>query len=277
MTNKLLIDASALQVLTWAKQHEQRLETALTEVLNNANLLEELLSWLQWAETTLVQRDTEPLPQDIPELKTLITEHQVGVRRDSSPAVGGENNHRLNAAVFALSTNSLCCAPVLADVCGSQMFMEEMTRKQPDVDKVTKTYKRKPAEAPSSLAERRGARKSACSPSGQPACGLARFQVAGTKVRFLDRQTPAAAAAAAGRHAGRRRKPTTQPALCQVAAGLAAGSGPPAQTQRWSGQAGGGKGIGPRCRHVDGRSLSVTKRSPLDCPPSAQRVRQLRL
>ncbi|TMS18072.1 Microtubule-actin cross-linking factor 1, isoforms 1/2/3/5 [Larimichthys crocea] len=111
----ILINAFALQVLTWAKQHEQRLETALTEVLNNANLLEELLSWLQWAETTLVQRDTEPLPQDIPQLKTLITEHQ--------------------------------------------MFMEEMTRKQPDVDKVTKTYKRKPAEAPSSLAERRGARK----------------------------------------------------------------------------------------------------------------------
>lgn len=64
-------------MLTWAKQHEQRLETALTEVLNNANLLEELLSWLQWAETTLVQRDTEPLPQDIPQLKNLITEHQV--------------------------------------------------------------------------------------------------------------------------------------------------------------------------------------------------------
>ncbi len=67
----------ALQVLTWAKQHEQRLEMALTELLNNATLLEELLSWLQWAETTLVQRDTEPLPQDIPQLKTLITEHQV--------------------------------------------------------------------------------------------------------------------------------------------------------------------------------------------------------
>lgn len=74
-------------MLTWAKQHEQRLETALTEVLNNANLLEELLSWLQWAETTLVQRDTEPLPQDIPELKNLITEHQVGFRI-FSPACG---------------------------------------------------------------------------------------------------------------------------------------------------------------------------------------------
>lgn len=66
-----------LQVLTWAKQHEQRLEAALAELLNNAALLEELLSWLQWAETTLVQRDTEPLLQDIPQLKTLITEHQV--------------------------------------------------------------------------------------------------------------------------------------------------------------------------------------------------------
>ncbi|XP_034747884.1 microtubule-actin cross-linking factor 1 isoform X10 [Etheostoma cragini] len=110
-----IIRARFEEVLTWAKQHEQRLETALTEVLNNANLLEELLSWLQFAETTLVQKDTEPLPQDIPQLKTLITEHQI--------------------------------------------FMEEMTRKQPDVDKVTKTYKRKPAEPPSSLAERRGARK----------------------------------------------------------------------------------------------------------------------
>uniref|UniRef100_A0A3Q3L7B8 Microtubule actin crosslinking factor 1 n=1 Tax=Labrus bergylta TaxID=56723 RepID=A0A3Q3L7B8_9LABR len=99
-----IIRARFEEVLTWAKQHEQRLETALTEVLNNANLLEELLSWLQWAETTLVQQDTEPLPQDIPQLKTLITEHQT--------------------------------------------FMEEMTRKQPDVDKVTKTYKRKPAESP---------------------------------------------------------------------------------------------------------------------------------
>uniref|UniRef100_A0A7N6BC15 Microtubule actin crosslinking factor 1 n=1 Tax=Anabas testudineus TaxID=64144 RepID=A0A7N6BC15_ANATE len=111
-----IIRARFEEVLTWAKQHEQRLETALTELLNNANLLEELLSWLQWAETTLVQRDTESLPQDITQLKSLITEHQ--------------------------------------------MFMEEMTRKQPDVDKVTKTYKRKTAEPSSSLTERRGARTS---------------------------------------------------------------------------------------------------------------------
>ncbi|KAL4594106.1 microtubule-actin cross-linking factor 1-like [Arapaima gigas] len=110
-----IIRARFEEVLAWAKQHEQRLAAALTDLLNNATLLEELLTWLQWAETTIVQRDAEPLPQDITQLKTLITEHQA--------------------------------------------FIEEMTRKQPDVDRVTKTYKRKPGEAPSSLAERRGARK----------------------------------------------------------------------------------------------------------------------
>nr|XP_023992462.1 LOW QUALITY PROTEIN: microtubule-actin cross-linking factor 1-like [Salvelinus alpinus] len=131
-----IIRARFEEVLTWAKQHEQRLETALTELLNNATLLEELLSWLQWAETTLVQRDRETLPQDIPQIKTLITEHQV--------------------------------------------FMEEMTRKQPDVDKVTKTYKRKPAEPPSSLAERRGARKNQQQQQHQQAA----MQVAGGNTRL---------------------------------------------------------------------------------------------
>ncbi|XP_077599188.1 microtubule-actin cross-linking factor 1 isoform X16 [Stigmatopora nigra] len=110
-----IIRARFEEVLTWAKQHEQRLEAALSEVLNNANLLEELLTWLQCAEATLAQRDADPLPQDIPQVKGLIAEHQT--------------------------------------------FMEEMTRKQPDVDKVTKSYKRKPAEPPSSLAERRGGRR----------------------------------------------------------------------------------------------------------------------
>lgn len=81
-------------MLTWAKQHEQRLETALTEVLNNANLLEELLSWLQWAEATLIQRDTEPLPQDIPELKTLVTEHQV-----SFLVVSGDPHHNWSYSI----------------------------------------------------------------------------------------------------------------------------------------------------------------------------------
>ncbi|XP_032901182.1 microtubule-actin cross-linking factor 1 isoform X21 [Amblyraja radiata] len=97
-----IIRARFEEVLTWAKQHQQRLATALSELVTNAELLEELLTWLQWAETTLIQRDQESMPKDIEQVKTSITEHQ--------------------------------------------SFMEEMTRKQPDVDKVTKTYKRKAAE-----------------------------------------------------------------------------------------------------------------------------------
>ncbi|XP_044275369.1 microtubule-actin cross-linking factor 1 isoform X15 [Varanus komodoensis] len=99
-----IIRARFEEVLTWAKQHQQRLEVALSELVANAELLEELLAWLQWAETTLIQRDQEPVPQNIEQVKALIAEHQ--------------------------------------------SFMEEMTRKQPDVDRVTKTYKRKATEPP---------------------------------------------------------------------------------------------------------------------------------
>ncbi|XP_019403110.1 PREDICTED: microtubule-actin cross-linking factor 1 isoform X16 [Crocodylus porosus] len=97
-----IIRARFEEVLTWAKQHQQRLESALSELVANAELLEELLAWIQWAETTLIQRDQEPMPQNIEQVKALISEHQ--------------------------------------------LFMEEMTRKQPDVDRVTKTYKRKATE-----------------------------------------------------------------------------------------------------------------------------------
>uniref|UniRef100_A0A8C3FVY8 Microtubule actin crosslinking factor 1 n=1 Tax=Chrysemys picta bellii TaxID=8478 RepID=A0A8C3FVY8_CHRPI len=97
-----IIRARFEEVLTWAQQHQQRLETALSELVANAELLEELLAWIQWAETTLIQRDQEPTPQNIDQVKALISEHQ--------------------------------------------SFMEEMTRKQPDVDRVTKTYKRKATE-----------------------------------------------------------------------------------------------------------------------------------
>ncbi|XP_032304875.1 microtubule-actin cross-linking factor 1 isoform X5 [Coturnix japonica] len=99
-----IIRARFEEVLTWARQHQQRLEAALSELVANAELLEELLAWIQWAETTLIQRDQEPMPQNIDQVKALITEHQ--------------------------------------------SFMEEMTRKQPDVDRVTKTYKRKATEPP---------------------------------------------------------------------------------------------------------------------------------
>lgn len=151
----MLMIMFAVQVLTWAKQHEQRLETALAELLSNATLLEELLSWLQWAETTLVQRDTEPLPQDIPQLKTLITEHHV-----SGTCINQQSFvHILSLSLLILIALFSAEMFFSSFVFFHQLFMEEMTRKQPDVDKVTKTYKRKPAEHPSSLSDRRGARK----------------------------------------------------------------------------------------------------------------------
>ncbi|XP_010084638.1 PREDICTED: microtubule-actin cross-linking factor 1-like, partial [Pterocles gutturalis] len=99
-----IIRARFEEVLTWAKQHQQRLESALSELVANAELLEELLAWIQGAETTLIQQDQEPMPQNIDQVKVLISEHQ--------------------------------------------SFMEEMTQKQPDVDRVTKTYKRKATEPP---------------------------------------------------------------------------------------------------------------------------------
>ncbi|XP_028279612.1 dystonin isoform X3 [Parambassis ranga] len=99
-----IIKARFEEVQAWARQHQQRLGTALTELLATQELLENLLTWLQWAETNLNDKDKETLPQEIEEVKGLIAEHQA--------------------------------------------FMEEMTRKQPDVDKITKTHKRKAAVEP---------------------------------------------------------------------------------------------------------------------------------
>ncbi|MED6240981.1 hypothetical protein ATANTOWER_008669, partial [Ataeniobius toweri] len=99
-----IIKARFEEVQAWVRQHQQRLAVALTELLATQELLENLLTWLQWAETNLNDRDRETLPQEIDEIKSLIAEHQT--------------------------------------------FMEEMTRKQPDVDKITKTHKRKPTVEP---------------------------------------------------------------------------------------------------------------------------------
>ncbi|XP_077351597.1 dystonin isoform X4 [Festucalex cinctus] len=99
-----IIKARFEEVQAWARQHQQRLAAALSEFLATQDLLENLLTWLQWAESNLSDKDKEILPQEIQEVKSLIAEHQ--------------------------------------------SFMEEMTRKQPDVDKITKTHKRKAALEP---------------------------------------------------------------------------------------------------------------------------------
>ncbi|MEE6476588.1 hypothetical protein FKM82_011128 [Ascaphus truei] len=104
-----IIKARFEEVLTWAKQHHQRLAVALADLISKKELLESLLAWLQWAEARLNEKDKEDIPEEIDEVKALIAEHQT--------------------------------------------FMEEMTRKQPDVDKVTKTYKRKAAESTSAQSQ----------------------------------------------------------------------------------------------------------------------------
>ncbi|CAH2222203.1 microtubule-actin cross-linking factor 1 isoform X20 [Pelobates cultripes] len=116
-----IIRARFEEVLTWGNQHQQRLQAALSELLANSDLLDELLSWIQWAETTLIQRDQEPMPQNIEQVKALIGEHQA--------------------------------------------FMEEMTQKQPDVDKVTKTYKRKTTDGHGSFNDKTRSRKPAAQTS----------------------------------------------------------------------------------------------------------------
>lgn len=100
-----------LQVLTWAKQHQQRLEAALLELVANAELLEELLAWIQWAEATLIQRDQEP--QNIEQVKALIAEHQVtAVPASSWPLPQGEQRLSFpsDALAAASGANAQCLA-----------------------------------------------------------------------------------------------------------------------------------------------------------------------
>ncbi|XP_068266571.1 dystonin isoform X3 [Nyctibius grandis] len=142
-----IIRARFEEVLAWAKQHQQRLAGALAGLIANQELLEALLSWLQWAETTLTEKDKEVIPQEIEEVKALIAEHQT--------------------------------------------FMEEMTRKQPDVDKVTKTYKRKalePTPVPSHipvLDKGRAGRKRSPTPGMYPSAAQAQIETKNPRVNLL--------------------------------------------------------------------------------------------
>ncbi|XP_033916276.1 dystonin isoform X2 [Melopsittacus undulatus] len=142
-----IIRARFEEVLAWAKQHQQRLAGALAGLIANQELLEALLSWLQWAETTLTEKDKEVIPQEIEEVKALIAEHQT--------------------------------------------FMEEMTRKQPDVDKVTKTYKRKALEPTPVqshipvLDKGRAGRKRSPTPGIYPSATQAQIETKNPRVNLL--------------------------------------------------------------------------------------------
>ncbi|KGL89016.1 Dystonin, partial [Charadrius vociferus] len=145
-----IIRARFEEVLAWAKQHQQRLAGALAGLIANQELLEALLSWLQWAETTLTEKDKEFIPQEIEEVKALIAEHQ--------------------------------------------SFMEEMTRKQPDVDKVTKTYKRKALEPTPVqshipvLDKGRAGRKRSPTPGIYPSAAQAQIETKNPRVNLLLRE-----------------------------------------------------------------------------------------
>ncbi|XP_069036157.1 dystonin isoform X3 [Lepisosteus oculatus] len=143
-----IIKARFEEVLAWAKQHQQRLGSALSELLSNQELLENLLGWLQWAETTVKEKDKETLPEEIEEVKTLIAEHQT--------------------------------------------FMEEMTRKQPDVDRVTKTHKRKAVAEPVPvqshipvLDKGRGGRKRSPTQGMYPSAPQAQIETKNPRVNLL--------------------------------------------------------------------------------------------
>nr|XP_060608762.1 dystonin isoform X21 [Anolis sagrei ordinatus] len=142
-----IIRARFEEVLAWAKQHQQRLAGALAALIANQELLEALLSWLQWAETTLTEKDKEAIPQEIDDVKALIAEHQT--------------------------------------------FMEEMTRKQPDVDKVTKTHKRKTVESGPIqshipvLDKGRGGRKRSPTPSMYPSGAQTQIETKNPRVNLL--------------------------------------------------------------------------------------------
>ncbi|PNF19350.1 hypothetical protein B7P43_G06713, partial [Cryptotermes secundus] len=64
------------EVSTWAKQREQRLTEHLRSLHDLEGLLEELLAWLSGLEGTLLTLETEPLPDDIPTLESLISDHR---------------------------------------------------------------------------------------------------------------------------------------------------------------------------------------------------------
>lgn len=61
----------------WLWKKFNKLQSALAGLIAKQELLEALLAWLQWAETTLSDKDKEVIPQEIEEVKALIAEHQV--------------------------------------------------------------------------------------------------------------------------------------------------------------------------------------------------------
>ncbi|XP_042210424.1 microtubule-actin cross-linking factor 1-like isoform X40 [Homarus americanus] len=64
------------EVMAWARQRETRLADHLRSLRDLAGLLDELMRWLVQAENNLTVLEAEPLPDDIPAIEGLITDHK---------------------------------------------------------------------------------------------------------------------------------------------------------------------------------------------------------
>ncbi|KAK3864233.1 hypothetical protein Pcinc_030068 [Petrolisthes cinctipes] len=64
------------EVMAWARQRQTRLSDHLRSLRDLAGLLDELMRWLVQAENNLTTLEAEPLPDDIPAIEALITDHK---------------------------------------------------------------------------------------------------------------------------------------------------------------------------------------------------------
>uniref|UniRef100_T1D235 Putative microtubule-actin cross-linking factor n=1 Tax=Cupiennius salei TaxID=6928 RepID=T1D235_CUPSA len=64
------------EICLWSKQRDQRLHDHLLSLRDISDLLDDLMAWLNNAESSLTALEAEPLPDDLPTLEDLIKEHQ---------------------------------------------------------------------------------------------------------------------------------------------------------------------------------------------------------
>lgn len=118
-------------MLGWAQQQGERLRAQAASLAAEREEVAQLVDWITAAEEALGLRDQEPLPEEAEQLEELSAQHTV---RDPVPSFPP------NRPPLTLPGP---CPAVLSARAVPQVFMEELNRKQPDVEKVTKSCKRK--------------------------------------------------------------------------------------------------------------------------------------
>lgn len=66
-----------LQIQALSEQKETRLNDALKKVQDDADLLDQVMEFLEEAERKLAQQEIEPIPEDMAEVEKLLEEHNV--------------------------------------------------------------------------------------------------------------------------------------------------------------------------------------------------------